>query len=114
MNESSTKPTRRWWKYVLILAGVGFIGALALLVYLNTDSFQSMVRHRLVAQLERVTGGRVEVTGIHTTPFLLQVDVRGVTVHGRESASEVPLAHVDRIVARLKVSSLLRSELRLP
>ena len=111
MNESSTKPTRRWWKYVLILAGVGFIGALALLVYLNTDSFQSMVRHRLVAQLERVTGGRVEVTGIHTTPFLLQVDVRGVTVHGRESASEVPLAHVDRIVARLKVSSLLRSEL---
>ena len=36
--------------------------------------------------------------------------MRSITVHGRESATDVPLAHVDRIVARLKVSSLLRSE----
>jgi translocation and assembly module TamB len=110
VTEQSTKPTRRWWKYLLIVTAVGFLGAIALLVYVNTDSFQSLVRRRLVAEVERVTGGRVEIGSIHTTPFLLQVDVRGITVHGRESATEVPLAHVDRIVARLKVISLLRSE----
>lgn len=110
MTESSTKPVRRWWKYLLIAAAAGLLGALGLLVYVNTQSFQSLVRRRLVAEVERVTGGRVEIGSIHTTPFLLQVDVRGITVHGRESATEVPLAHVDRIVARLKIISLLRSE----
>jgi translocation and assembly module TamB len=110
VNEPATKPRRRWWKYLLIIAAAGFLSALALLVYVNTDSFQSLVRHRLVAEVERITGGRVEIGSIHTTPFRLQVDVRGITVHGRESAIEVPLAHVDRIVARLKIISLLRSE----
>jgi translocation and assembly module TamB len=110
VNEPATKPSRRWWKYALIIAAAGFLSALALLVYVNTDSFQSLVRRRLVAEVERITGGRVEISSIHTTPFRLQVDVRGITVHGREAAPQVPLAHVDRIVARLKIISLVRSE----
>jgi translocation and assembly module TamB len=110
VNERLPKPTRRWWKYLLIVAAAGLLCILGLLVYVNTDSFQSSVRRRLVAEVERVTGGRVEIGSIHTTPFRLQVDVRGITVHGRESATDVPLAHVDRIVARLKIISLLRSE----
>jgi translocation and assembly module TamB len=111
VTESSTKPARRrWWKYLLFIAMAGMLCVVGLLVYVNTDSFQSLVRRRLVAELERVTGGRVEIGSIHTTPFRLQADVRGITIHGRESASAVPLAHVDRIVARLKIISLLRSE----
>jgi translocation and assembly module TamB len=110
--QPSTKPARRrWWKYLLFVSAAAFLTALGLLVYINTDSFQSLVRRRLIAEVERVTGGRVEIGSIHTTPFRLQADVRGITVHGRESATDVPLAHVDRIVARLKISSLLRSEL---
>ena len=112
MNEASPKPARRrWWKYLLLLAAAGFVAALALLIYINTDSFQSLVRRRLVAEVERITGGRAEIASIHTIPFRLQAEVRGITVHGRESAQDVPLAHVDHIVARLKISSLLRSEL---
>ena len=110
MTEPPSKPTRRWWKYLLIVTAAGFVSALGLLVYVNTDSFQSLVRRRLVAELERITGGRVEIGSIHTAPFRLQADVRDITVHGRESASDVPLAHADRVVARLKLSSLVRSE----
>src|ERR1700732_1406180 len=91
-------------------SGVLF-SALALLVYLNTDSFQSLVRRRLVAEVERITGGRAEIASIHTIPFRLQAEVRDITVRGRESAQDVPLAHVDHIVAHVKISSLLRSEL---
>jgi translocation and assembly module TamB len=112
VTESSTKPKRRrWWKHLLVVIAVGCVASLGLLIYVNTDSFQAMVRRRLIAEVERVTGGRVEIGSIHTTPFRMQVDVRGITVHGREAATEVPLAHVDRIVARLKFNSLLRSEL---
>lgn len=110
VKESATKPVRRWWKYLLLLAGIGSVSALGLLIYVNTESFQSLVRRRLVAEVERITGGRVEIGSIHTTPFRLQVDVREITVHGREKALDVPLAHVDRIVARLKIISLLRTE----
>jgi translocation and assembly module TamB len=109
--EASTRPTgRRWWKFFLFIAAAGILTALGLLIYVNTESFQSLVRRRLVAELERVTGGRVEIGSIHTQPFRFQADVRDITVHGRESASEAPLVHADRIVARLKLSSLLRSE----
>jgi len=82
--QRSTKPRRRWWKYLLIVTAIGALSALGLLIYVNTESFQSLVRRRLVAEVERITGGRVEIGSIHTTPFRLQVDVRGITVHGRE------------------------------
>ena len=112
MTEVSTKPSpRRWWKYVTLLVVAFLLTSAGLFIYVNTDSFQALVRRRLVAELERVTGGRVEIGSIHTTPLRLQVDVRGITVHGGESASAVPLAHVNRIVARLKLSFLLGSEL---
>jgi translocation and assembly module TamB len=111
VTEPAVKPAgRRWWKYLLLVAAAGMLAALGLLFYVNTDSFQSLVRRRLVAELERITGGRVEVGSIHTLPFRLQADVRDITVHGRESASDLPLAHADRVVARLKLSSLIRSE----
>jgi translocation and assembly module TamB len=112
VSEPTTRLARRsWWKYLLLVAAVGCFASLSLLIYINTESFQSLVRRRLVAEIERITGGRAEIASIHTIPFRLQAEVRGVTVHGRESANDVPLAHVDHIVARLKLRSLLRSEL---
>ncbi len=111
MTEPSTKPRRRWWKYLGVILAGAFLFSLGLLIYVNTEAFQSLVRRRLISEIERVTGGRVEIGSIHTTPFRLQADVRGITVHGRESATEIPLAHVDRIVARLKLRSILGFEL---
>ena len=111
MTESATKPARRWWKYLLIVAGSASLIALALIVYINTESFQALVRRRLVAEVERITGGRAEIGSFHTIPFRLQVEVRNITVHGREAATDIPMVHADNIIARLKISSLLRSEL---
>jgi len=105
------KRALRWWKYLLVLIAATFLSIAALLFYATTDSFQSLVRRRLVAELERITGGRAQIGSFHTIPFRLQVEVRDITVHGRESPTDVPLAHADGIVARLKITSLLRSEL---
>ncbi len=107
---TDAKPARRWWKYILIVAGAGSLLALALTLYINTESFQALVRRRLVAEIERITGGRAEIGSFHTIPFRLQVEVRNITVHGRELATDVPLAHADAVTARLKIISLLRSE----
>jgi translocation and assembly module TamB len=111
VTEAATKPPRRWGKYLLILVGALAAVAGALTLYINTESFQALVRRRLVAEVERITGGRAEIGSFHTIPFRLQVEVRNITVHGRESSTDVPLAHAENVVARLKISSLIRSEL---
>jgi translocation and assembly module TamB len=111
MSEPRAKPRWRRFRNYLLLAGIAALLLLAgLSWYATTDSFQALVRRRLVAELERITGGRVDLGGIHTVPFRFQVEIRDLTVHGRESASEVPYAHVDRLVAHIKLISALGAE----
>ena len=110
MTDASPRPARRkWWKYLLLffLAGAILLGAAAW--YMTTDFFQAYVRARIVTAMEKATGGRVELGTYHTIPFRLQVEIRDLTLHGLEAPSEVPLAHVDRAVARIKVISLLET-----
>jgi translocation and assembly module TamB len=111
MSEPRAKPRWRRFRNYLLLAG--FVGLLllgGLAWYATTDSFQALVRRRVIAELERITGGRVDLGGIHTVPFRFQVEIRDLTIHGREAAGEVPYAHVDRLVARVKLISTLATE----
>ena len=109
MTEPAARPRRRW-KFLLIFLGAALLFGLAALWYINTQSFQSYVRGRLVAEVERITGGRAEIGSFHVVPFHLQVEIRNITVHGKEPASDIPLAHADSLLAQLKVISLLRTE----
>jgi translocation and assembly module TamB len=111
MTGAGAKPRwRRIGKYLLslFLAGLLVLGGLAW--YVTTNSFQAMVRRRLVAEIEKITGGRVELGSFHTTPFRLRVEVRDLTIHGREKADEVPYAHVARVMAQIKIISALGFE----
>ncbi len=110
MTGPTTTRRRRWWKYLLIVTGLGFVTLLGALWYITTDSFQNYVRRRIVAEVERITGGRAEAGSFHIVPFRMQVEVRNITVHGKEGATEAPLVHVDRLVAHVKVISFLRTE----
>jgi translocation and assembly module TamB len=109
VTEPAARP-RRWWKYLLLATGVIVVAVLAALWYTTTNSFQAYVRRRTVAEMERITGGRAEIGSFHVVPFHLQVEVRNITVRGKEAASDVPLAHADSLVAQLKVISFLRTE----
>ena len=102
--------SRRWWKYLLLAAGVIVIAVLGGLWYTTTTSFQNYVRSRMVEEVERITGGRAEIGSFHVVPFHLQVEVRDITVHGKEDPTDVPLAHADSLVAQMKVISFLRTE----
>ena len=96
------------------MAGAGGRGGAGRLGwYSTTESFRTLVRQRLIATLERMTGGRVELGSIHVVPFHFQLEVRDLTIHGREQPGEVPYAHVDSLMAQIKILSLARTELGL-
>jgi len=111
MTEPDAKRRRRgWWKYLLAVTASVILLLAGISWYATTDSFQRLIRRRMVAELERVTGGRVDLGSLHTIPFRLQIDVRDLTIHGTEPASEVPYVHLDRLVAQIKIISLLETD----
>ena len=111
---SATPAKSRWRKLVkicLILIVCGIFTAGGLLWYITTDSFHNMVSRRLVAQLERITGGKAEIGEVDISPFQLRVDLHNLTIHGLEKPEEAPYLHVDRLIADLKLRSLFEGDL---
>jgi translocation and assembly module TamB len=108
-------PERRriLWKLFLSFCVFSLIGFSLLGWYVTTDSFQQMVRRRVIASVEKLTGGRVELAELHTTPFRLRVDARNLTIHSREAADQLPFLRVDRVQAELKIISLFSTTLGL-
>jgi translocation and assembly module TamB len=121
VSEHSTAPSsepppperRRLWKLFLLFCLFSLIGLAALAWYATTDSFQQLVRRRVIASLEKVTGGRVELGEFHTIPFRLRIDARNLTIHGREASDQIPFLRVDRVRAELKIISLLSTTIGL-
>jgi translocation and assembly module TamB len=114
MTETGAKPAgRKVWKYLLWSMLGSMAALLALGWYSTTDSFRELVRGRLVATLEQITGGRVELGSFHIVPFHFQVEVRNLTIHGREQPGEIPYAHFDSLMAQVKIWQILRPEIGL-
>jgi len=101
---------RRWWKYLLIVGGTGILLIGIALWYVTTDSFQNYVRGKMVAEVERITGGHAEIGSFHVIPFRAQIEIRDITIHGTEARTDVPLFHADHLFAHMKVSSFLRAQ----
>jgi translocation and assembly module TamB len=109
LSELPTPPARRriLRNLLLLFCGFSILAFTFLGWYVTTDSFQQRMRRRLVAELEKATGGRVELGELHTIPFRLRVDARNLIIHGREASDQAPLLHADRVQAEMKIISLV-------
>lgn len=112
---SSPLPQRRRILRNLFFSFLVFsiVGFSALGWYVTTSSFRQKVRQRVIASVERVTGGRVELGELHITPFRLRVDARNLIIHGSEASGEVPFMRVDRVQAELKIISIFSTTIGL-
>ncbi len=115
MSESPVPSVRRRILRNLFLLFCGFsVLAFTLLGwYVTTESFQRRMRQRVIAEIEKATGGRVELEELHTIPFRLRVDARNLTIHGHEAADQAPFLHADRLEAELKIISFLETSIGL-
>ncbi|MGE5204366.1 MAG: translocation/assembly module TamB domain-containing protein [Chlamydiota bacterium] len=96
---------------ILLPATVGILILAAFLAaawYLTSPRFQQLVRARVIAQLQRSTGGRVELGAFQWNLSRLQFEARNLTIHGREGPGELPFFHADRVLVRMRIASVLR------
>ncbi len=113
MSEPTPAQRRTWWKLFRLFCLFSAIALGLLAWYVTTASFQRVVRRRVVAALEKATGGRVEIGQLHTIPFRLRVEVRDLVIHGREASDQAPYLRVDRVTVEIKIISLLSTEIGL-
>ena len=108
---SNSKRPFRWKQAIVGLLVFALVIATGL--YLNSNAFRDHVRHKVISELERTTGGRVELKSFTWHLSALEFDVNDLTIHGLESAGEVPYAHVDHAHVQLKIISVLKRGLGL-
>jgi translocation and assembly module TamB len=70
-------------------------------------------RRAVVGEIENMTGGRVELRSFHFDWLHLRATLDGLTIHGREAASDAPLLHVDNLLVEIRTESLWRRAISL-
>jgi translocation and assembly module TamB len=122
-NASAGNPRRagyaplRWHGWILVCLGTLALLLMAVLLgvarYLGGAEFHERARQYAVAQIERATGGRVELHGVEWNVVQLRFELDGLTVHGKEAATEAPLLWAERVRMHLKWTPLFRGRVSL-
>jgi translocation and assembly module TamB len=103
----------RWrrWIGVPVLAAILLVIAFQAMV--RTDWFQHKVRDRVVAELERASGGRAELGAFLFDPSRMTISITGLVVHGTEGPGDPPLLSVPSLRIELNLQSLLTTQVSL-
>ncbi|MGA2217025.1 MAG: hypothetical protein ABSG51_03015, partial [Terracidiphilus sp.] len=89
------------------LAALLVAAAIGLYFFLGSTRFENFVRERLIAHIEQVFGGRVEIASFHWDLLNLEADADGLVIHGLEAPGEAPYARIDRLRVRFYVLDIL-------
>jgi translocation and assembly module TamB len=97
----------------LWIAGLLAIIFVALAVFADSPLFQNRVRHALIAELEKSTGGRAELGRFAWRLSHLEFEADNLTIHGMEAPDQIPYLHIDRLYVRLRIVSFFRPKISL-
>ncbi len=98
-------------KLAAIVLACAVLLTTAVVLLLRSDWFHDKVRQRIVAEVEKATGGSVELEAFRFHWRALRAEVRGFTLRGKESADEPPLFSAQSFIVDLKVISLVRRDI---
>jgi translocation and assembly module TamB len=110
-------PTR--WKVskpvriALILVENLLVLALAALIVMSTGWFQHFLERQVIASLETLTGGRVEIASFRFKPWLFQIAMQKLVIHGAEAPGDPPLISARDVEASVSPGQFIRRRLHL-
>ncbi len=97
-----TPRAKRWWKRAALAALLAF---LAVILVFETGLANRWMRREVIAQIEKMTGGEVELRDFRFHPWSLRAELRELTIHGREPAGTPPFFHTDFLLVDLRIVS---------
>jgi translocation and assembly module TamB len=95
------------------LAVLVAIAALAGLVVVQSGWFHEYVRQQIIADIERATGGRVELGRFSFRGPTLTARVSQFVLHGREAPGDPPLVRIESVTLRLGILSFAERKIDL-
>jgi translocation and assembly module TamB len=87
--------------------------ALAVLAISTTGWFHGVLQRQVAAELESLTGARVEIGQLEFSPFTLQITLGRLVLHGTEQPASPPLFSARTLAFRLRPISILRRKIML-
>ena len=93
-----------------VFGGIIAVGLLGTWWILQSTWLRDTVRTRIVSELERTTGGQVELGEFQYDWRTLTAEFRNLVVHGSEPPSQPPLLHVASARITLKIISLVERD----
>jgi translocation and assembly module TamB len=92
--------------------GLGIVAALAivavtLVVLWRKGYVDRWARDAVIQQVGKATGGRVDLGSLHIRLRPFSVELDQFTIHGRETSSEPPFVHIDRIKVGVALRALV-------
>ncbi len=104
---------RRPGRILAAVAALLLLAAAGAVLLLNSGWFREQARARIVAEIERTTGGRAALDSFDFDWRTLTATVRGFVLRGREPAAAEPLFKARLIELKLSVLSWLSRDIRL-
>ena len=99
---------RFFFRHLPLTAAIGLalLSLIAVGLYLAASSaaFENVVRKRLIAEIDNLTGGQAQIASFHWRLLHLEAQADGVVIHGLEDPGEVPYAQIESL--RVQVSVL--------
>src|SRR6516165_6481333 len=89
-------------RVIAAVAVVLVIAALAAFAVLQSGWFHEYIRGRIIAEIERATGGRVELGRFSFRGATLTAQVSPLVLHGKEAEDEPPLLRVESVALQLR------------
>ena len=95
---------------LLVVFGITITAAF---VVVQSGWFHEYIRGRIIAEIERATGGRVELGRFSFRGATLTAQVAPLVLHGKEAPGEPPLLNVESVSLRIQVISILEHKIDL-
>ncbi len=121
LEQQTLRRPSRLRRFFLRHVPLGIAGLVTLVVlaiigayfYMSSAGFENLVRGRLIASIEQLTGGRAEIASFHWRLLDLEADADGVVIHGLEAPGEAPYARIGHLHVDFSVLGFLSPRLLL-
>jgi translocation and assembly module TamB len=97
------KPGLKRWAKRAALAALLLVAVIVVLV--ETGLAGRWMRRAVIAQIEGMTGGSVELREFRFHPWTLSAELNDLTIHGSEPAGSPPMFHAGSVVVNLRIVS---------